>query len=132
MKEIKLPSGALLKINQAPFTDAKALLQALLEEIKAIKIETKTEMASLYKDIFCAGISSPKIEAALWKCLKRCTYNSKGADLKIEENTFEPIEAREDYLAVCMGVAKENIDPFTKSLSAEYAQFFQGILSARQ
>ncbi len=133
MKEVKLPSGAVLKLNPAPFADAKALYQAVLEEIKGISMFSATEMVSVYKDIFCAGFSSRKIEACLWECLKRCTYNnnSGSGDLKIDISTFEPVSAREDYTTVCMEVAKENINPFVKSLYAEYGQLFQTIQKDR-
>jgi len=120
MKQITLPSGAILKITPSPFTDAKALYQAVLEEVRFLNLDAKTEMASVYKDLFCVGFSSKKIEAGLWKCFERCTYNSGNGDLKIDKDTFEPIAARDDYWTVCMEVAKENIHPFAKSLYAEY------------
>lgn len=123
MKEIKLPSGAVLKITLAPFSEAKALYQTVLEEIKEIEISSKTDMASVFKNLACIGFSSKKIEACLEVCFKRCTYNAGKGDFKIDQNTFEPIEARNDYMAVCMNVAKENILPFMKSLYAEYQQF---------
>jgi hypothetical protein len=123
MKEINLPSGAILKITLAPFIDAKALYQAVLDEIKSINIATNPDMASVFKDLACIAFSSKKIEQCLEVCFKRCTYDSGKGDLKIDQNTFEPVEARSDYMAVCMNVAKENILPFMKSLYAEYQQF---------
>ncbi len=127
MKEVKLPSGAVIKINPAPFADARALYQSVLEEVKGITIFSATEMTSVYKDLFCAGFSSKKIELCLWECMKRCTYNnnSGSGDMKIDQQTFEPISAREDYITVCMEVAKENINPFVKSLYAEFGHLFQ-------
>jgi hypothetical protein len=127
MREIKLPSGAVLKIGVSPFEVSKALYQAILEEAKAVAFVSTTEMASVYKDIFCVGLSSKKIEACLWECFKKCIYNSGKGDLKIDKDTFEPVEARSDYVAVCIAVAKENIDPFVKGLYAEYSQFFEMI-----
>jgi hypothetical protein len=120
MKEIKLPSGAQLKITPSPFADAKALYQAVLEDLRVLPISAGTDMASLYRDLFCIGFSSKKIEACLWECFKRCTYNAGNGDLKIDKDTFEPVSARDDYWTVCMEVAKENIHPFAKSLYAEY------------
>jgi hypothetical protein len=66
----------------------------------------------LLRDIICAGFSSPGIEAALEPCMKRCLYNGK----KIDQDTFEPEETRQDYSAVCLEVALYNILPFTKGL----------------
>lgn len=120
MREVKLPSGAVLKIGAAPFAVAKALYQAVLNELKAIQIDSKTQVASIYKDLFCVGFSSKEIEACLWECFKKCTYNDGRGDLRIDDQTFEPIERRDDYMQVCMEVAKENILPFGKSLYAEY------------
>lgn len=125
MKEIKLPSGAVLKIQPAPFAVAKALYQAVLEEVKSVQVSSTTDLASVFKDLACVGFSSKKIESCLNECFKRCLYN----DHKMDEATFEPIEARDDYIVVCMNVAKENIFPFVKSLYAEYEQFSRTIAS---
>ncbi len=127
MREIKLNSGAILKLKPAAFAVSKALYQALLKEMKAISISTQTEMATLYKDLFCVGFSSPEIEACLWECMKRCTYNSGTGDLKIDAETFEPVARRDDYVKVCIEVSKENVLPFFKSL---YAEFLEGQLTA--
>lgn len=117
MKEITLPSKAVLKIQLAPFADSRALYQALLEEAKGLKLDMSAEVdGNFYKDIFCVGFSSKKIEACIWKCMERCLYN----DLKMTLDTFEAVEARGDYMQVLFEVTKENVSPFTKDL---YAQF---------
>lgn len=116
---MKLPSGAELRITLAPFSDSKALYQAFLEEIKGLKVESSTEIdTNFIKDIFCVGLASKKLEVALWKCMERALYNN----LKITEATFEPVEARQDYMLVCFEVAKENIAPFTKTLMPLFNQ----------
>lgn len=120
MKEVKLPSGAVLKITPSPFAVAKALYQAILTEARGLEVGTNTELTTLYKELFCIGFSSPEIEARLWECFKRCTYNNGKGDFKIDNDTFEPIAARDDYMTVCMEVAKENVLPFAKSLYAEF------------
>jgi hypothetical protein len=125
MTEVTLPSGAVLKITPADFETSKALYQAFLEEMKVIKLSGKDEMADVFKNLACIGFSSKKIETCLWKCFERVTYNSGNGDLKISKDTFEPVAAREDYMAVCIAVAKENILPFMKSLYAEYGQFLE-------
>ncbi len=118
-REVKLPSGAVLTINPSSFADARALYQAFLAEMKAIKLDLENlEMVDLYKELFCVGFSSPKIEACLWECFKRCTYDRGGAPMKIDGNTFDEVAARRDYMQVCIEVAKENIDPFVSGLSA--------------
>lgn len=118
MREVRLPSGANLKIQMAPFADAKALYMALLDEAKGLKLDPEAEVdANFYKDIFCVGFSSKKIEACIWKCLERVLYN----DLKMNSDTFEPEAARDDYMTVLFEVTMENVRPFTKSLSASFA-----------
>lgn len=127
MEEIKLPSGATLKITLSPFAIAKALYQAALTEMRMVGITSNTDMTTIYKEIFCVGFSSPEIEKCLWECFKRCTYNSGKGELRINDQTFEPESAREDYLSVCMEVAKANILPFMKNLYAEYQRILATI-----
>lgn len=128
MKEVKLPSGATLKISLSPFTESKALYQSLLKEVKGLEFKSDMEMAEIYKQAFCIGFSSPEVEKCLWVCLRRCTYDNGSGDLKIDDQTFESVEARGDYWTLCMEVAKENILPFVKGLSAEYVRIFAAIM----
>lgn len=129
MKEVKLPSGATLKIALPPFEVSWALYQTILREAKTVAIVSKTEMASVYKDLFCIGFSSKEIERDLRECFKFCHYVDKRGELKIDKDTFEPVEARNDYMSVCMEVAKENVLPFVKSLYAEYGTFLTMIIN---
>lgn len=118
MTEVDLPSGAKLKIQLAPFADSKALYQAVLEELRGVTVGDDQEIGvNMLKDLFCTGFSSKKIEAALLKCMKKALYN----DLPITDDTWEPAEARVDFMKVLLEVAKENISPFVKSLSAEFS-----------
>lgn len=125
MREVKLPSGATLKVQPSPFAISKALYQALLRELKAVSLKADTDMAMVYKDLFCAGFTSPEVERWLWECFKRCTYNRNGADLKIDESTFEPVECRDDFITICVEVTKENVFPFVKSLYAEFQRIIE-------
>lgn len=126
-KIVVLPSGAELEIQVSPFRESKALQMALAEELKSIQMDPKTELTDInfWKNLFCSGISSQKIEEKLWVCMQRCTYNK----LKITADTFEPVEAREDYLIACFEVMQENVRPFMKSLFARYLDLFQKLES---
>lgn len=117
-EEITLLSGAKLKIQVSPFAVSKALYQAVLKEVKSIGLTSKTEMANIYKDILCAGFSSPEIESCLWQCMDRCLLNG----VRITPDSFEPLERREDYLQVCVEVGRANLAPFTKNLMLVYSQ----------
>lgn len=122
-REVQLPSGATLRIALSPFAESKNLYQAMLREIQKIEVSVKMEMGDLCKNLFCAGFSSPEIEALLWKCFERCAYRGpKVGDqfMKIDTDTFEPADARADYFSVCVEVAQDNVDPFMKALIAKF------------
>lgn len=119
---MKLPSGAELKVTLAPFDDAKVLSQCFLKEMRGVKIDGAMEIDyNFVKDIICTALYSPEIEVALWQCMKRATYNG----LKIDKETFEPEEARQDYVEVCKEVALKNVAPFTKNLSVGLSQVME-------
>lgn len=132
MREVKLPSGAVLRVNPAPFEEAKALYRAFLAEGRDVPFSAQTDIASVLKDLYCIGFSSPKVEECLDKCLGRCTYNSGKGNLKIDKDTFEQVECRVDYVPVCLEVFKENIGPFVKDLFAAYAEFSKVIGNSPQ
>lgn len=122
MKEVQLPSGAVLKTEPAPFAAAKALYQALLKEARSISIVDGNDLGEIVKNAFCAGFSSAEVEACLTECMKRCTYRMGPGhpDMKIDKDTFEPVDSRQDYLAVSTEVIKQNVGPFVKSLSSDF------------
>lgn len=115
MREVTLQSGAVLKVAPAPFIQSKNLYQALLRELKTVVFDKQT-MPNVWKDLFCSGFSSLEVEKPLWECMTRCLLNGE----RITPDTFEPVERRDDYMQVCMEVAKENVTPFAKSLYAEF------------
>lgn len=122
--EIELPSKSKLFINMAPFAESKELYQTALEELKSLKIDPNAEIdTNFLKDIFCTGFSSKKLDAALWKCIRRCTYNKQ----VITEDSFEKVEAREDYMQICFLVLEANIKPFTKTLSQQLKQLIEKV-----
>jgi hypothetical protein len=112
-REVSLPSGALLKVNAAPFPEANNLYKAILKEAQERDLNT----LNFAKQVYCIAYSSVFVEASLWKCLERCFYNN-GVDLKITLSTFEPESARQDYAVVVAEVIRENVEPFFRNLSA--------------
>jgi hypothetical protein len=118
MSKVKLPSGAELEINLAPFSDANALNKAVARELAKLKLDKEIELndPSFLKDLVCAAIASEDIMAALWVCFKRCTYSG----LRITSETFEPEEARGDYFIICKEVLQANCLPFIKSLLSQF------------
>lgn len=125
MTEFKLKSGNVLKISNIPFADANALYQAALKELKQVKLESKAEFGNAVKDLFCLGFASREMQALLWEIFKRCQYCDKRGELKIDKDTFEPLEARADYMEVSVLVIKDVIGPFLNGLFAEYKTLFE-------
>jgi hypothetical protein len=129
MRKLDLPSGAILTIHTATFAESKALYQAILKELKSVAMthEGPMSLENMVKDAFCAGFSSADIERALWVCLRKCQYNdgTGSGDLRVDDQTFEPVKNRQDYVHVCVEVTKENVGPFVTSL---YAEFKRGML----
>lgn len=128
-KKVELPSGASLEISISPFEVAKELFQTSLEEVKKLNLDPNKEIdANFYKDLFCVGFSSKKIEACIKQCFEKCLYN--GA--RITKDTFDPVEARQDYLLACFEVAQENIAPFMKPLYAKYQTILSQLTKSAQ
>lgn len=130
MKEVKLASGAVLKISNIPFAEARGLYQALMVEAKAVKFTGKDEFGNVFKDLFCTGFSSPLVEQKLNEVFKRCQYCDKRGELKIDNDTFEPMEARADYVEVCIVVVKEVCGPFLNGLYVEFKTLFEKLGAA--
>jgi hypothetical protein len=122
-KKVELPSGVTLEIELAPFADGQALYQAIAEELINVKIAGEGSVANAIKDGVCIALSSKKIQGALDQCFKRCLY--KG--MKVDKSTWEPREARGDYLLACKEVAEENLLPFGKALFAQYGALWEKV-----
>lgn len=132
MKEVTLPSGAILKIGHTPWEISLALSEAVAEEFKGVAIKSDLEMATIYKDIFCTLFPSKKLKECLWKCFERCTYNSGKGDFRIDKQTFEAEEARQDYFTVCLEVGKQNIAPFVKAHSAGFFHILESLKNSQE
>lgn len=121
MRAVSLPSGGVLNVAAAPFKDAKALWQQLIAEIQTVQF-SGMDLQSVLKDLFCVGFSSQALEGHIWNCAVRCTIQpSKLATIeKLTPDYFEEVERRGDFITVCSEVVKENVNPFVKSLFAEW------------
>jgi hypothetical protein len=119
--EYETKRGIKVVINEADFTTSMMLRGAVLKSIKnsdinisAIDLEQLNQEA-ITKLIIEAALSidcDDKVTDALFKCLARCTYNGE----KIIRDTFEPVEAREDYYEIVINCLKENLLPFFQPL----------------
>lgn len=112
-----MPSGLILKVTPAPFTDANELYKAIARECRGLDISSKDDLnVNFIKGIFCVLVASDEVEKRLWKCFERVTYNG----VKITLETLEDEKARGDYFTICKEVATINVTPFLKSLYAEF------------
>jgi hypothetical protein len=85
------------------------------------------DMMTLFKELFCGSFTSKEVERCLWACFARCLYSGPTIEGKITKDTFEPLEARQDFIVVCTEVARENVLPFVNGLYAEYKTFMATI-----
>ncbi len=116
-RKVVLPSRAELEIQLAPLAVSKALYMALLEAMIPLKMNGSEEFdANLIKDVVCSSLSSKAIDACVDACMNRCLYNGE----KITDQTFEPAEARQDYLLARYEVAYDNVLPFLSGLLSKY------------
>jgi hypothetical protein len=137
-----LDSGAKVEIQLASFEVCNRLLKAVMREIKDVtlnlgikggmqnlaELEVNDDSLNTIKSLIAQIISSDRIEEALWECMPVVLYN--GA--KVTKATFEPVEARGDYLPLAKEVLVYNLGPFTKSLSSSFVGILKGISSPKQ
>lgn len=116
MKEFTSSTGTKVAIHEASFKDAIALKnsaqKAFLAQGIALSIET-----DLMQAIFALD-SNEEVSKNIFKCLARSTYGS----LKITEETFEPVEARNDYYEIVLACLEVNLLPFFKALTSKLAE----------
>lgn len=125
----KLPSGALLEITIAPFEDAQELYQMVAGELLSVDIKADDEInVNMFKNLFCVFLSSKKIKEAIDLCAKRCVYNKE----RIDSDTFEEVDRRQDYIECMAMIAWENIHPFGKALFAQYKEVFGRVMTMGQ
>ena len=118
--EFKSQNGVDVKINPADFISAMKLKNSVLKAVKESGVDIskidleKITAASLQPiiEVVLSADTNEDVEKALFKCLERCTYNGE----RIIRDTFEPIEAREDYYEIVINCLKENLAPFFKNL----------------
>lgn len=126
---MKLPSGRELQVTLSPFKISKTLFQAMLDELRVMEVNPDTNIdTNFWKNAFCAGFSSKKVEICLNECFERAIIDK----VKVGDDSFEKVEHRDDYLAVCLEVARVNVSPFTKTLFAEFSLFTEKMQSFLQ
>lgn len=128
MQERKiLKSGRELKMQMASFAIAARLRKVVANELKGVKLGESFKVSAsakpadlmgmdlpieALKDLLCQFLASDAVEVAIAECMACCQYNGE----KITRDTFEPEDARGDYLPIAWEVALLNLTPFFKGI----------------
>jgi hypothetical protein len=127
-----LHSQSELEVTMASFADSHKLLKAVMKEMERVQInfgsraknvnefmnlEVTDETINTLKNIFSRIVSSDEVEAALWPCLERCTWNGR----KVNRDLFEDEGPRGDFLEIAKEVLWFNLSPFTQSLGSLFS-----------
>lgn len=135
-QRFEMPSGAVLMVTVAPFTDAWSLMKASLKTLKGMELKSedlKKEMNTLMSspstissimDRIVEFATSSEVEAATWKCAQRALYIPANSDpifpgWKVDHNLFDNPDhgnsAREDYAKIVTAILEVNCKPFLVS-----------------
>ena len=119
---ITLKSGAILTLSLASFGDSNRLLKTVARELAAVNFDMDVvnfsalsgKDVNVLKNAIFQVVQSAELELVLKDCMKKCLYNGNRIVLP---DTFEPEDARQDYLPVAWEVIKVNLLPFFAGLS---------------
>jgi len=128
-EEFKAPSGKKIVINPADFCDVLDLKNAIQKAAIASGLDIPTSLSAelMDQDIDLSGLiktaltvdSDKDVQECAFKCLTRCTRGGE----KITKETFDDIEAREDYYDIVLSCFKVNLTPFFKPLLSKLSPF---------
>ena len=113
-----LDSGAVLEVTMSDFEPSYNLFKAVMRETEGINITDKDNIINVIKNFAARIIYSEVIQAALWTCMERATYDHK----KVCKELFEDEKIRGDYLVVVKEVMVYNLSPFLKSLKFQSSE----------
>ena len=130
-----LESGSKIEVQRASWEVCNRLMKAVMREVETINIrlgatpgmkslaelQINDDVLNTIKNVATRLIASDAVEAILWECFKVVTYN----DARITRDTFEPEEARQDYLPLLKEVLEYNLAPFFKSLGSMWSGISQ-------
>lgn len=117
---LTLKSGSILEVGIASFSAGTRLMKTVAKELALVNFdlnlssfsELSGQDVNVLKNAVFQLMQSDSLEAALMECAKKSTYNGE----KITAQTFEPENARQDYLPVAWEVMKANLAPFFRGL----------------
>ena len=123
-----LDSGAVLNLSICSFAEGNRLMKAVAKEIKNtqislgakgqmgdfLKLQVGDEALNTIKNLVTGLLASDEIEAALWPCIERGTYDG----IHIKKDIFEDEKVRADYIPILKEALVYNLRPFFQSLKS--------------
>jgi hypothetical protein len=79
-----------------------------------LKLQVGDDAINTIKNLVTGLLASDEIEAALWPCIERGTYNG----IHIKKDIFEDEKVRADYIPILKEALVYNLSPFFKSLKS--------------
>ncbi len=115
MESFKAKSGAEIKINIAPWADAKQLKKAVQKEVKFTgeDLNLKWFIEQIFQIDGCDAF-----EYALWACLKHCTRDNA----RITPEIMDTEEGRNDYVEIVSACVQVNLGPLVESLLLKFKE----------
>ena len=123
--EVKLPSGATLDITLLDYEKAFDVFQIVARQLGLIDVDfskidfEKFQLMDVmeFKRPLTQILSNPDLVKVGNQCLVKCTYDG----IKITAKTWEPPEARKDYVFAIFYALKENCYPFVEGVFSSSA-----------
>ena len=123
-----LESGSVLDLSICSFAEGNRLMKAVAKEIKNtqislgakgqmgdfLKLQVGDDALNTIKNLVTGLLASDEIEAALWPCIERGTYDG----VHIKKEIFEDEKTRADYIPILKEALVYNLSPFFKSLKS--------------
>ena len=111
-----LASGSKLQLSLCSFDEGTKLMKAVTRELKNTPILLGDAVLNFntIKNVATILIGSDEIEAALWPCMQRGTYNG----LKINKDLFEDEKVRADYIPILKETLVFSLSPFLQNLNS--------------
>ena len=112
--EIELQSGNKLRVQKTNLDNATALLDTLIDKFStafggtAAKEGHNGEVIEAILNGVSSVATDKKMRDQIIACFRGCTYN----DENLSKDTFEAVEAREDFLEVLIIVGRANVEDF--------------------
>ena len=112
-----LPSGAKLVIGLAPFEDAIALHDGVLEALKGMPLpgsikDWKDMETGPVKDALITAATSKAVRAAIFACARYCTYDGQKLDQGLFDDPKRAAAARQDYYTLAWEIGVANCRDF--------------------